>query len=316
MKNQTRFRKISACIISLSMLITCGCTKTSIENSRTDNTVSETEQNNSIAPETDVPEHINEEPTEVPTEIRQNYTLKKFLQIALEPVGSTLYTYGGGWNKEDTGAGESAVTIGVSPQWKVFYDSMDADYNSSEHRYEIENGLDCTGYIGWAIYNVFNTENGNSGYVFLAENLVNELASIGLGTVIEKESITNRQPGDIMGSSTEHHAWINVGECSDGSVVLLHASPPGVGLCAAAFSDVENSEANKLVKYYMSKYYSDYYSRYLSSTRGSSYLTEYDAFRWNSNILEDPDGYREMTADQILADLFKAGERGGTDKNG
>lgn len=232
-------------------------------------------------------------------------TVKQLFKTALEPVGNTLYIYGGGWNEEDTGAGNSAVTIGLSPQWKLFYDSMDADYNSSEHRYEIENGLDCTGYIGWVIYNVFNTESGNDGYVYFAKDIVYNLASLGLGTAIDRGQLTDRIPGDIMGSSIANHAWINIGMCEDGSVVLLHSSPPGVGLCAASATGNGTSKADELVRYYMSKYYPEYYGRYSVSTRGSSYLTDYDCFRWDRAVLDDPEGYRNMTAEQILSDLFE-----------
>ena len=47
-------------------------------------------------------------------------TLKNFLKTALMPVGKTMYVWGGGWNKEDTGAGIEAVSIGLSPNWEKF----------------------------------------------------------------------------------------------------------------------------------------------------------------------------------------------------
>ena len=56
--------------------------------------------------------------------IETKSTLKKLLQTALQPVGSTLYVWGGGWNEADTGAGEEAVTIGVSPRWKSFFEKQ------------------------------------------------------------------------------------------------------------------------------------------------------------------------------------------------
>lgn len=48
-------------------------------------------------------------------------TLKTLLLTALEPVGSTMYVWGGGWNKADTGAGIEAVSIGVTSKWKAFF---------------------------------------------------------------------------------------------------------------------------------------------------------------------------------------------------
>lgn len=309
MKKRINLRILSVCIVYTITAVLCGCSsvRNSIESAGVMQEAikngQEYAESNTTEPSIETVQPDSETESGIGAE-QPVYTVKQLLQTALEPVGSTLYTYGGGWNEEDTGAGESAVTIGVSPKWREFYERMDADYDSSEHRYEIENGLDCTGYIGWVIYNVFNTENGNSGYVFLAENLVHDLASMGLGNVTERGMITDRLPGDIMGSSTAHHAWITVGECEDGSVVLLHSSPPGVGLCAASAAGDGSSQADELVRYYMSRYYPEYYGRYPDSTRGKSYLTDYDCFRWNDYILEDPDNYRNMTAEQVLEDLF------------
>ena len=37
-------------------------------------------------------------------------TLFSLLCAAMQPLGTTLYVYGGGWNLDDTGAGREAVT--------------------------------------------------------------------------------------------------------------------------------------------------------------------------------------------------------------
>ncbi len=47
-----------------------------------------------------------------------NKSLTDFLRTAMEPVGSTMYIWGGGWNSEDSGAGKDAKIIGVNPNWK------------------------------------------------------------------------------------------------------------------------------------------------------------------------------------------------------
>ena len=47
-------------------------------------------------------------------QVYRKSTLKELLLTALQPVGSTMYVWGGGWNEADTGAGPDAVTIGVS----------------------------------------------------------------------------------------------------------------------------------------------------------------------------------------------------------
>ncbi len=42
--------------------------------------------------------------------------------------------------------------------------------------------------------------------------------------------------------------------------------------------------------------------------RGSTYLSHYGQMRWKSTgenaVLSDPDGYREMSPEEILKDLF------------
>lgn len=38
-------------------------------------------------------------------------TIKNFLRTAMAPVGSTMYVWGGGWNKADTGAGTDAKLL-------------------------------------------------------------------------------------------------------------------------------------------------------------------------------------------------------------
>ena len=92
-------------------------------------------------------------------------TIKNFLQTAIAPIGSTMYVWGGGWNKADTAAGKDAKRLGLSPKWRSFAKNKDASYNYNYYRYQIHNGLDCSGYVGWCVYNVLNTKNGQKGYV-------------------------------------------------------------------------------------------------------------------------------------------------------
>lgn len=233
-------------------------------------------------------------------------TLKKLLQTALQPVGSTMYVWGGGWNKADTGAGTEAVTIGVSPNWKKFFNKQTSSYDYNTTRYQISNGLDCSGYIGWCIYNILNTESGNEGYVMAASKMASDFASRGWGTYTARNKVKNYRAGDIMSSSG--HVWMVVGQCSDGSVVLLHSSPPGVRLAGTpSSSGSTNSQAVKLATSYMKKYYPKWYAKYPSCTASSQYLTNYARMRWDLSgdmIMTDPDNYRNMSAAQILKDLF------------
>lgn len=237
-----------------------------------------------------------------------NATVKNFLKTSIMPVGKTLYIYGGGWNKEDTGAGDSAKTIGLSPKWYEFYLTQNKNYNHKKYSYQIELGLDCTGFIGWAIYNTLETENGKDGYVYLANEMVDKYADTGMGKKINKNDIVDYKPGDILASKTDNHAWICIGQCSDGSVLFVHSSPPGVSICGTPTKDKNmDSEAVKIATKIMSERYPDWYKRYPSSVnRNIQYLKNYDMFRWNidNSGLLDPDQLTNMNIDEIVESVF------------
>lgn len=96
-----------------------------------------------------------------------------------------------------------------------------------------------------------------------------------------------------------------LGTCSDGSVVIVHATPPVVQISGSVASDgTYNSQAVTLAKSYMKKYYPDAASKYNLSTADKSYLNGISRFRWSPSVLKDPDGFRNMTASQILKVLF------------
>ena len=236
-------------------------------------------------------------------------TIKNFLKTGLEPMGTTMYLYGGGWNEEDTGAGTEARTIGVSSRWAEFASKQTSSYSHKNYNYKtdpnvIHDGLDCSGYVGWVLYNTLETENGKEGYVDYNNKVLERLQSEGYGTLTMSSNVTNYKPGDIM--KTPDHVWIVVGPCEDGSVVLMHSSPPGVQFSGTPTpSGNTSSQAVTLATYYKKTYYKDWYDRYPSSSKGMSYLSGYDQFRWTvGSSFSDPDGYQNMTAVQVLKDLF------------
>ena len=233
------------------------------------------------------------------TEISETKTLKQFLQIAMQPVGETMYVWGGGWNEEDTAAGIEALTIGVSPNWKEFFDKQDRYYNSAKTNYMIHSGLDCTGFIGWALFNLIPND---SGYVMKSGTLTQTLAKYNWGSWYSKKNIKTHIAGDIMGMPG--HVWISMGACDDGSVLILHSSPPGVSLYGTQTGS-KKSEAVALAEKYIQKYYPAWYGKYPDCKRGSSYLTKFDMFRWNEEFLPDPDNYRKMKPEELLKDLFE-----------
>ncbi len=236
-------------------------------------------------------------------------TIKGFLKTALKPVGSTMYVWGGGWNTTDTGSGIVSRTIGVSPQWKKFFQKQTSSYDYTKTRYQVYDGLDCSGYVGWTLYNTFNTTNGNEGYVMLAQVMARTFANYGWGSYTAAGAVKNFKAGDIM-SLASGHVYIVVGECSDGSVVLLHSSPKGVMISGTyTRSGAKNSQAVRLATKYMKRYYPAWYAKFPEVSRNTDYLTKYSQMRWyikgKKTMLTDPDGYRDKSASKVLKDLFK-----------
>ena len=158
---------------------------------------------------------------------------------------------------------------------------------------------------------MINTENGKKGYVYSASKQAKQFAGLGMGEYTDRTDVKDYRPGDIMSSTCSccGHVWIVIGGCDDGSVVLVHASPPGVQLSGTVASDgTKNSEAYKLAKKYMKKYYPAWYNRFPEVSKGATYLSHYSRMRWYTEgdgvFLSDPDGYADMSAEQVLKDLF------------
>ena len=126
-------------------------------------------------------------------------TLQNLLRTALMPVGIALYVYGGGWNRQDTGSGNTAMHIGLPQSWIDFFDRQNACYayrndSNPAHSYYPTGGwnqygyagLDCSGYLGWTLYNTLHTESASvsdcDGYVTPAAEFAHTLAQRAWGT--------------------------------------------------------------------------------------------------------------------------------------
>lgn len=249
-------------------------------------------------------------------------SIGNLLLTALWPVGSTMYVWGGGWNEADDGAGVEARRIGISPCWKVFADRQTKDYDFEKTRYQIHDGLDCSGYVGWVLYNIFEKENCRAGYVMPSTYMAWEFAGAGWGKYTPADQVKDWKAGDIM--SMKGHVWIALGMCSDGSVLLLHASPPGVILCGTALEGawtqedgvkgdgmerdgakgLKTSQAIELAKAYMKKYYPNWYERFPECGRDTSYLKNSNQMRWSQEVLADPEDLRNKTGEEVLAWMF------------
>ena len=176
-------------------------------------------------------------------------TIKGLLQTALAPLGNVLYVYGGGWDFQDIGASTQARTIGINPDWVRFKNSQDENYLYRDENAKSETtypfggwnnyyyaGLDCSGYIGWTLYNTINRSSmTEQGMVTSAVKTAYKLANtyeygtfeheIGGGKTDESSLLTVAKsllPGDIV--SISGHVYLVIGMCSDGSVVIAHCN--------------------------------------------------------------------------------------------
>ena len=105
-------------------------------------------------------------------------TIKNYLLGALQPVGQALYVWGGGWN--------DSTRKGVSPTWKQWYDKQSSSYDYNNYRdlstANRAKGLDCSGFVGWAAYQVMQTKSGvGSGYTVVSGDVGSYYKSLWLG---------------------------------------------------------------------------------------------------------------------------------------
>lgn len=258
-------------------------------------------------------------------------TLKNFLALAMEPVGTVLYIFGGGWNWQDTGTGRLAGRMGVAEQWRTFFCEQDACFSyrndaDPPHSYYPAYGyntygyagLDCSGYIGWAVYNLFETQDDRPGYVVRAVDMAKAYAEeYGFGTwTREIPDSSVFVPGDIF--SIQGHVWICLGRCGDGSLVILHSTPsdsvrgcPGGGVQLSGLGEDPDCEAVRIAETYMKKYYPEWSKRYCAVLKPYSRYVDLEGeqtgkFSWRTGAggLADPDGYTKKSAEEILKDLF------------
>lgn len=238
---------------------------------------------------------------------RKVSTMEKLFEVAMEPVGKTMYIWGGGWSSEDNKMDAGSTKIGLSPVWERYADAQDETYDFEEHKWERENGLDCSGYVAWVLYNTFEKKSGEHGYVLSSTDMAKTYASWGFGKCMENPK--DFLPGDIV--SMEGHVWISLGTCADGSVLLVHSSPPGVMVCGTEvpgkkqgneiFETCTNkSIAIQLAEEYMSKYYPDWFRRYPECSKPESYLERVTLMRWNKKTLTDVENFQRLSGEEMM----------------
>ena len=231
-------------------------------------------------------------------------TIKNYLAGALMPVGKALYVWGGGWN--------DSKRKGVSPTWISWYNSQSSSYDYNNYRDLSDanraKGLDCSGFVGWASYQVMHTKSGEgSGYTVVSGDIGSYYQNtLKWGQIVNQNYLSQTgwkmQPGDI--GYDDGHTWIVLGQCPDKSAVIVHSTPQaGCQIAGTCTPDGDyDSQAIALAKTYMSKYKG--FTKYNYHTSCGNYIRRGNYLRWYSSTLSDPDGYKNKTAAQILADLY------------
>jgi Periplasmic protein TonB, links inner and outer membranes len=283
-------------------------------------------------------------------------TLLNFIKTAFMPVGTTLYVYGGGWDWQDVGSSIQARTIGVSGDWVRFFNEQDENYTFrdrddnkelrdpttsyypfGEYNEYYYAGLDCSGYVGWTIYNTMETADGAEGYVCSSTKMAGKMADRGWGHFTQElmkpaddasagankisadGRIPDLKPGDVV--SIKGHVWISLGTCDDGSVVIVHSTnghvsrtgQPGGGVAIGAIGLSEDCEAYRLADEYMSKYYGEWYRRYDTHLCSPDTYMKIEGevagrFRWDTESgkgLTDEEHVQDMTPSEVLKMCFK-----------
>ena len=274
-------------------------------------------------------------------------TLKNFIATAFQPLGTTLYVFGGGWDFQDLGTSYLGRTIGISKDWVKFFNEQTSNYTYKDSEKKNESyypfngyneyyyaGLDCSGFVGWSIYNTLNKESlAEPGFVMSAKLIANHMDKLKYGKWIHKVegwSEDNKdyklwanevKVGDILSTGT--HVMIVLSKCDDGSFIIIHSTPsnsktgyPGGGVQMSAVNpndDLSNDcEAFYLCQEYSQKFYKKWSERYdvkmvsvETTFNFQNSEPETGLFHWNINgRLIDPDNYSEKTAKEILRDLF------------
>ena len=229
-------------------------------------------------------------------------TLRNYLLQALRPIG-TQYKQTAGW------PGTNSTDIPPT--------------------------MDCSGFVGWATYQMMSSSlpSGVTSCSAKSYSIPSIYESWGWGSVrshsqLAKNSYMGQfQAGDVVcvkhDNGTTGHVWIVIGQCSDGSYVLVHCSGSEVMGCTQLAGtptpDGRVGEAYQLARTYMQKYHQDTLNKYpwiIQSTSSMPYGTlctdaynymtsgQVTSFRWNAKVLSDPDKLSSKSASQILKNLY------------
>ena len=237
-------------------------------------------------------------------------TKSDLIRHALSAVGKVLYVWGGGWNEADDGAGSIAMIRGIPPSVTDFTCEMTRNcaipcaYDYREHRYRLDSGYDCSGYLGWVIWQVLGPSPSPEGYVFPSAKQARMLAHLGLGQILPDDRKIFAGPGDIV--SIPGHVYLSLGCEEDGSMLIVHASPPAVSLSAVpAPGAEENGVAVLLARTLCRSVWPLHAARFPVSVKSRArYTQKAEVFRFDPHILPDPDGISELSAAEVMRRLI------------
>ena len=106
--------------------------------------------------------------------------------------------------------------------------------------------------------------------------------------------------GEYIGE--EKAGLICLGTCEDESVLLVHASPPGVRLCGTK-GKKGTSKAVALAEKTMQEFWPDWYERFPKCEVPASYLKAAQ-MRWNMETFPDAEEIQSLTPEELLALLL------------
>ncbi len=220
-------------------------------------------------------------------------TLKTFLHNALIPAGRTLYIWGGGWGGLGTDASSDSAKIGFQKGWETFYDShATASYDHKNYRWAYGCGLDCSGFVAWAVYNTMYTGDNVKDIVVQSTSVAPSYINWGWAY----QDMSAYRPGDVV--SMSGHVWISLGKCSDGTILLVHSSPQGVQLSGTG------GKAVQLAAKYM-KILAPGWPYAIRTVDYPAHTTSKATWKVNgSGLFTDPDHIQGMSAEDVLRTLI------------
>ena len=234
-------------------------------------------------------------------------TLFTYMSNAMKPVGKTLYIWGGGWSDGGDGHTRDAMIVGMPSTWATFFKQHSKpDYDYSQYRYNYGKGLDCSGFAGWTLYNTLYKKDNMGWTVYQSSTVADKYVEKGWAD--PKYCVSNPTkfyPGDVV--SMDGHVWISLGQCADGSILLVHSSPKGVQISGTAVpsTGAGNSQAYRLAKTYMKKYFPEW--PYAVRSVGAGYYKNLKGvahWKVSGGLMTDPEGIQKMSANQVMKMLL------------